>query len=398
MEYLAPAVATRMPEIYEDYDNRPAWSATPVGLASSPFLQLSFAENFSQESLPQRMAPYVAGAPDETAELVMGSMGNANHRRGIHNADSFTDRRVQEIPEHLAPLNKAAQEGYATPAGLLRIASELGMRSIELTKISYDGEQWQDARDDVAKAANSIAGRDVWLADGPIDKGPEYGTPAYQLLDGPVRQSQGLTEHDKVLRREELGLDEFDEVGPLLGFYVRFRKYRGAINESTHLREVQSYVIRTDEASGFDQNVAKILTGLCNPQQHLEASFDSVRTMASMIKANRGLAYNMMLEVMGGDELETRRKLAAVSIADAFLTRLNNEVQNDTLEHREWAVPLTQTTYAFDPFWGQTPEQRQLFEDQIRLFKVARDNGYTRFFEEVDPRYSVLLANLEADV
>jgi len=213
-------------------------------------------------------------------------------------------------------LEQAAMEGRANALGLLTLGHILDMPSIEVAKTTFQGDLWPSARQEVAESMTTRNPESVWVRDS-LDKMPRFGRAARKILSYTI---------------EGVPAERSDE---LLGFTVRARKYRGQVSERMHVREVISAIIRIDEASGFDQDIARSLQEVYNP--HLAPH----------------------------DTLGSSPRTAA------FRNMLHTTIEMDDIPFEKWAIPITSTIYAFDPTWS------------ARHNKKEADEGYSAPSEEL---------------
>lgn len=317
-EILHPVITPEQPALPSGLifpGETPAWNATPFALTTDPDLN-SITRNLPGK-IAERTHEYVdENTPEPVHDLLQFALQVADTRRGIKNHDSYHTRLKQLNPnfheyaaydaatnthrqiadaystEHmplssyvrpgLMPLEEAARTGRITPKGALFLQRELDLTSIELAKTTLAGHEWETARMATRIGMVALGGRDTWVED-IIDNGPTIGIAA---------TTGGVS-----------------EAGELLALTVRARKFRGEIDEQTRVREVFSLIVRVDEESGFDQNLAK----------ELHRSHDAGTAPRYTIGKN-----------------------------ETFAALMREVILDDTTEMPSWVIPVTSTIYAYD--------------------------------------------------
>lgn len=142
---------------------------------------------------------------------------------------------------------------------------------------------------------------------------------------------------DKPIKMGRVAHDE--NSGDLSGFIVRARKMRGHTGKLL-VREVVSALVRIDERSGFEQNAANTL----------RQNYDSEYSLEQFLKNER---------------------------TKPIIRELQHHVADDTEPFPSWAIPLTSTSYAFDPDWQhhEPPEEQPVLTtlEEHRLFLQAEE-------------------------
>lgn len=336
---------------------KPAFASTPVGMASDPNIRAVFDRNFAPER-QARVARYVGDAmPGQVVDLLTNNLFHVDHRRGMLNADSLASCSNQgEIPSHLARLEHYARVGGATPAGSLLYASEKGMPSIELTKVTLLGTAWQAARNAVASGMAAFSGTSgEWKSNGAIDKGPKLGLAAY------------------------------GENGEILAVTVRARKDRGTAGGRWQVREMQSYIVRVDADSGIDPEITQALQLFAGPERTLAFTQALVQQIneASAHGDVSGLKKAAYVVFGNRSEAAVNRIVKAAATVSAFERVVHGEIERDTLELRDWAIPVTQTIYAHDLWAPKSADvaskekaEDQEIRDRLQLMVAEADARY----------------------
>ena len=325
---------------YESLDSVPDWGATPLGLTNDPRIQALQEERFYGQDLIQRAEQYLSGAPESITQLCGVTLEGVNHRRGIENSGSYGFRNpvesnlLEEDKKIILDIESAAIEGRATPLGLLTLQRTLDLPSIELAKTTFKGEMWPVARQNVREAMDVITQESVWV-ESSLDKLPRIGLTAF----GNKYDEQG-----NIIDKE------------LHGFTVRARKYRGVIDEQTHVREVMSMIVRTDPGSGFEEWFRE-----SNPYIPHSISIDQLLRR----KINPDLAPH---ETLGAYR--------------ALMDTLHTALEDDSLPFPKWIIPVTSTIYAYNPAHKKNTTKHPA---ENRLSEIQREREGSTTPLEIQP-------------
>lgn len=306
------------------------WSATPLGLTTDAHVIKSQSEFYGQE-LPTRAQAYPDGMPPAVVDLLHTVIDGVRHRRGVENGASYgTASWPLLMSPELSSLHEAAISGRANALGLFVLGHVLDMPSIELGKITFEGHLWPKLREETKALFHFVNPDASWVSD-TLDKGPRFGVATPMYNDEGDRQTV---------------MDE-----PLQALMVRARKYRGELTPKARIREVVTFLIRIDEESGFDQSVAKQLQEVYNPRL---ASYATLGRVASL---------------------------------ESFRQSLHDSIASDSEPVPAWAIPLTNTVYAYDPTWqARHPKPSQLAPDT---------EVWTEHLEQIHTNQQALFARQE---
>lgn len=208
--------------------------ATPLDRVATLAQQLEL--RLDLQELTYRNIP--DGAPFAINVYIHDIFTRRFNRRGEANEDNFvTSLHHSDYGELLEPAVVAmvdrARHGLASPAELLLVREQLGTRSIELACLTHPYGTNIDVLLDDMRFAIEYA---VMLYEGEYFHAPET---IYCVKEA---------------------VDEFSDMPDFTnGVLMTRKRTMGKLSDGTVIKERSSFVLRTDEASGFDQSILKRL-------------------------------------------------------------------------------------------------------------------------------------------
>jgi hypothetical protein len=221
---------TNIPEHNEGIRHHLEWGATPlttIGRQDVASMQLRVFDALIDRT--EKSAPI--DVPDELRQFVLHSFMNRFHGRAQNNQISYNERLKQDF-NNLDPLvlkmHERAITGHATPAELLIVRREFGLRSIELARLTHP---YGDRIEQLDRMRGAV----------------EYGILANE---GNVFDS----EDDQDVRYKIRSLSRDAETPEAIkhGFLMTRRRKIGIEGEDTHIHERSSFIVRMDKAGGLD--------------------------------------------------------------------------------------------------------------------------------------------------
>lgn len=319
----------------------PPGAATPLLNVHSPELLPHFDYNTPwTERLPEAVVPYLYNAPAETIAFAEIVYSGVIQRLGIRNTESLhgIDPSLS-VPKNIGRIVQKAAYGSAEADELVTMMHGLGMQSIELSKVIFDGSVWNPAllhvRDRVLEQSPSM----LWETE-IVDK------PA---MIGDVAVARDSEEQD------------------LLAFAVRARLWRGSIDSNTNIRHVISLIARIDENSGFDNWFAEKYPARYSQETPFSAvirqQYDPRNSAQSTIGKNQKL-----------------------------MTAINDFITSDFSDLPSWLVPVSSTIYAYNPHKIKSETRPQPIDvkealNYVAAIDAAVDAARERLHREEFARY-----------
>lgn len=171
--------------------------------------------------------------PQEIKNYVCLHFMSRFHRRQDTNSQSYQRRLVQDLsqltPEMMA-LHDKAYVGTSNPDDILTVSTRLGMPSVELGRVTHPyGEHLEDLGE--LRLATEVA---IKAHGGYVFDPHEYES--YEL--------------------EDADIGNYDKGTMGLGFLMIRKRLVGILPDGTEITERSSFIVRIDEASEFDQELA----------------------------------------------------------------------------------------------------------------------------------------------
>jgi hypothetical protein len=196
----------------EELEYHLSWGATPLAGAEHPDVRY-LQDRVVQPLLLHRVE---TSAPEDTPPLIRSFMEHSFLMRfagrASKNYDSYAERLVQDIPDDADPeialYEQRALRGTASPEELIIVRRTLGMRAIELARLTHPYgvmyDQLDAMRDDVAKAITNQGG----VVFEPKDYNEKYKLRATGLLLDPNNREQVMSL--LITRRRDFGMVDDD--------------------------------------------------------------------------------------------------------------------------------------------------------------------------------------------
>lgn len=329
---LLPAIDLRILAAHP-YSTSLDWGATPLNTYHDPALinqQEQVRDKLEQRSL--EVPPEVGEIPPEIQRYVAQNFMSRFNGRTMANIDNFSRRLRSNLAEFdmqdRMVLTKAMW-GQANPAELLHVRCAFGMASVELGCLSHpygvltDQDKLDDMRDSV-RGAISLFGGELAI------KETDETTGGFEDLE------EGLDGRDVfAIKRADNTQYSGDQMHHLQKVFLVTRKRNlGLLPDGSIIRERSSFIVRIDEDSKYDQEIA-----------------------AKMRKVR--LTYNE----------RAMERLARISEIDRLLPPM--------IANREFGtvIPLSTTVYAFNRLTDERikARDRQRRQEELRLRELRRE-------------------------
>lgn len=298
----------------------PPGAATPLLNVHSPELLPHFDYNTPwTERLPEAVVPYLNNAPAETIAFAEIVYSGVIQRLGIRNTESLhgIDPSLS-VPENIGRIVQKAKYGSAEADELVTMMHGLGMQSVELSKVIFDGSVWNPALSHVRNRVLEQSPSMLWETE-IVDK------PA---MIGDVAVARDSEEQD------------------LQAFAVRARLWRGSIDSNTNIRHVISLIARIDENSGFDNWFA----------DKYPARYSQETPFSAVIKQQYD-PRNSAQSTIGKNQ--------------RLMSAINDFITSDFSELPSWLVPVSSTIYAYNPHQVKSEPKPQPINIEETLKYIA---------------------------
>ena len=213
-----------------------SWGATPLAGAEHPDVR-DLQDKVVQPLLLHRVE---TSAPKDTPPFIRSFMEHSFLMRfagrASKNYDSYVERLVHDIPEDAGPdialYEQRALRGTASPEELIIVRRTLGMRAIELARLTHPYgvmyDQLDAMRDDVATAISNQGG----IVFDPEDYSEKYKLRATGLLLDPENKEQ------------------------VMSLLITRRRDFGMVDDDTLDMERTSFIIPVHEGSSYDPRLS----------------------------------------------------------------------------------------------------------------------------------------------
>ena len=226
----------------EELNYHLSWGATPLAGAEYPDVR------YLQEKIvrPLLLHRVETSAPEDTPALIRSFMEHSFLMRFASrvskNYDSYVERLVQTVPSDADPefslYEERALRGTASPEELIIVRRTLGMRAIELARLTHPYgvmyDQLDLMRDDVATAITNQGG----VVFEPEDYKEKYKLRATGLLLDPNNREQ------------------------VMSLLVTRRRDFGMVDDDTLSMERMSFIIPVHKGSAYDSKLSAQMRGI----------------------------------------------------------------------------------------------------------------------------------------
>lgn len=251
---LLPAIDLRL-LAHNTYSTSLDWGATPLNTYHDPRLishQEQVRDELEKRSLD--VPPEVGYIPPEIQQYVAQNFMSRFNGRTMANIDNFSRRlrpNLVEFDIEDRMVLAKAMWGQANPAELLHVRCVFGMASVELGCLSHpygvltDQDKLDDMRGSVKEAILMFGGE---LAVREMDAAQGNFEDLEEGLDG--RDVFAVKQADNTY----YGGDHIHHLQKVV--LVTRKRNLGLLPDGSIVRERSSFIVRVDEESGFDQELA----------------------------------------------------------------------------------------------------------------------------------------------
>lgn len=318
-------IVSNSPEHRDGIRHHLEWGATPLTTVGRPdvaSMQLRVFDALIDRT--EKSAPI--DVPEELRQFVLHSFMNRFHGRAQHNQISYNERLKQDfsgLDPVVVKMHERAITGQATPAELLVVRREFGLRSIELARLTHPYGERIEQLDRMRHAV-------------------DYGILANGGIVFESEEDQDVKYKIRSLSRDAETPEEIKH-----GFLMTRRRRIGVEGDDTHIHERSSFVVRMDEAGGLDEN-------LVNEMRKVKLTKDEtwIKDMSAAVKLEEVIAA-----LLKEDNFHTIIPLSTTVYA--YNKTTGNEIE---CEKKRQHVPMELHRY---------PEMQRLLAEQA----IKRANG-----------------------
>lgn len=212
------------------------WGATPLQVYGRTDIQRQ-QQNVYDALLKRTSEDLPFEVPESLKAFIDGMFMARFHERSMKNYESHESRLKKDIDNidiEFLGIYERAKEGLATPSELLAVRREFGMRSIELAKVTHP------------------YGKEIKFLE-PMRRAVVKGI----LENGGIIYDPRETQKFKLLQSDIITATSQAPSSVQYGFSMTRKRLIGEIDDDTRIYERSSFIVRIDEASGFDQALAR---------------------------------------------------------------------------------------------------------------------------------------------